>query len=387
MNKHDNLSSTARPACARSTGHHADQEGFALLIALIATVIPLLLIMGASSISMTSRMSRLEREAKDERALAAAESGIDLAIYMASTPLGLVHKSTVTRNLGGGVSFTFVPEFLLTDTVDNDNDSPPLADEPDENLWLVTVTGTYRGTSRRIAAYLGPEPPLPFDVVGALMMLGVPDPGMLEVDGASRIRGINFDPVTGLPTGTGDVPGISVAEPHTVAELLTAIPPSDQSNIIGSSPSPSLSTTGEEIDLAKIQLSIQNSANVVLTNHTYNNLQFGNSSTGDYRIIYRAGDVRFMGNTRGAGVMFITGNLRVEGTFRFDGIVYLLGNAQLHGTSCNFYGAVITGPNTKSFSLNGTSHIRYSSQAITLATAVLPTRYLAFNGWQELSRP
>lgn len=389
MDTHDNLTSAAGPA---RSAQKASQGGFALLIALIATVIPLLLIMGASSINMTSRMSRLERESNDERALAAAEAGIDLAVYMASTPVGLISDSVVTRNLGGGVSFRLTPKFLLTDHRDNDDEgqpSPQVDESPDENLWEIQVVGTYRNTSRRIAAYLGPQPPLPYTVTGALMMTGVPDPGELQVYGFSKIRGLNYDPITGLPTGSGDIAGISVTDPHTVAELLTAIPPPDQNNILGSTPSPSLGTTAQSIDLAEIQLSIQNSANIVLTNNTYNNLQFGFSTPlpGQWNIIYRAGNVRFMGNTRGAGVMFVTGDMRVEGTFRFDGIVYLLGNAQLHGTSCNFYGTVVTGPDTHHFELSGTSHIKYSSQAISLASAVLPTKYLVFNGWQELSRP
>ena len=380
MDTHDNLTSAVGPARA---ARQADQGGFALLIALIATVIPLLLIMGASSINMTSRMTRLERESNEERALAAAEAGIDLAIYMASTPAGLVSRSLVTRSLGGGLSFTVWPEYLGNDGEDNDGNEGP--DEPDENLYRIEVIGTYRNTSRRIAAYLGPEPPLPFTVTGAVMMTAVPNAGELQCYGTSQISGTNHL-LTGMPT-VGGVAGISALEPQTVADLLNAIPPADRPNIVGTTPSPSLSTTSQAINLEEIQLSIQNSANVVLTNHLYNNLKFGNSDLGDYRIIYRAGNVRFMGDTRGAGVMFITGDMRVEGKFRFDGVVYVLGNVRMHGTSCDFYGAVITGPDTSSFTMDGTSHITYSAQAITDSTAVLPTKYLVFNGWQELQRP
>lgn len=384
MDKHDNLTS-AGPARA---SRQADQGGFALLIALIATVIPLLLIMGASSINMTSRMSRLERESNDERALAAAEAGIDLAVYMASTPPGLVTGSTVTRNLGGGLSFKLEPEFLGANGDDDDHDVPiSLVDEPDENLWRVTVTGTYRNTSRRIASYLGPEPPLPFTVTGAVMMMGVPDPLQLEVQGAARIRGTNYN-IDGSLAG-GAVAGISTHTPHTVADLLTAIPPSDYSRITGATPSPSLSTTAQPIDLAEIQLSIQNSANVVLTTPTYSNWACGDAQATPpvFKIIYRAGDVRFRGTSTGAGVMFITGDLRIEGTFRFDGVIYVMGNVHMVGDSL-ISGAIVTGPDNNEFDLLvGTPEIRYSSQAIQLATAVLPTKYLVFNGWQELQRP
>jgi hypothetical protein len=37
--------------------------------------------------------------------------------------------------------------------------------------------------------------------------------------------------------------------------------------------------------------------------------------------------------------------------------------------------------------MDGNSTIKYSSEAITKSTAVLPTKYVAFNGWQELQRP
>jgi hypothetical protein len=394
MDMHDNLTSAAEPA---RSAQHVDQGGFALLIALIATVIPLLLIMGASSINMTSRMTRLEREFNDERALAAAEAGIDLAIYMASTPAGLTSGSSITRTLGNGLSFRVTPTFLRNDGLDNDHDTPiPQIDEPDENLYQIEVVGTYRTTKRRIAAYLGPKPPLPFSVTGALMMMGVPDPMQLSVSGSSRISGVNVG-INGSPTGSGDIAAISAHSPHTVPELLTAIPPSDYPNLIGVTPSPSLSTTAQPINLDEIQLSIQNSANVVLANNQYSNLQFGYSTPapGLYKIIYRAGDVRFIGTTQGAGVMFVTGDMRIEGTFRFDGIIYCLGNVRIHGTGpgpgpasqTQIFGAVITGPNNHSFTMDGNSTIKYSSEAITKSTAVLPTKYVAFNGWQELQRP
>lgn len=383
MDNHYNLTAAAGPA---RSARQADQGGFALLIALIATVIPLLLIMGASSINMTSRMTRLERESNEERALAAAESGIDLAIYMSSTPVGLVSNSWVTRNLGGGLSFRFKPIFLLTNARDDDGNEG--IDEPDENLYQVEVIGTYRNTSRRLAAYLGPQPPLPYTVTGALMTMGVPDPLQFEVQGAAEITGTNYG-LDGSPTGFGDVAGVSVHTPHTVAEMLTAIPPSDYDNIVGVTPSPSISTTAQPINLEEIQLSMQNSANMVLTNSNYLNLQFGNSEAipPDYRIIYRAGDVRFNGDCRGAGVMFITGDLRIEGSFRFDGVVYVLGNIRRNGVSTEFNGALLTGPDTDSILHGGNTHVRYSSQTIQAATAVLPTKYVLFNGWQELSRP
>jgi hypothetical protein len=172
-----------------------------------------------------------------------------------------------------------------------------------------------------------------------------------------------------------------------VAQLQGMIPAGSQSKVLGSgATTPSLGVTATPVDFPGTQLLIQNSANLVLSSGTYNNLQFGNGLANNFNVIYRNGDVSFRGNTQGAGIMFINGNLDIVGSFRFDGIIYVTGSVNMHGTTTFIYGAVVTGPTTPSFALQGTTHVRFSSQAISQATAVLPTKYLAFNGWQEIRR-
>ena len=56
-------------------------------------------------------------------------------------------------------SFTTTPSYLKTDGKDNDGDGN--IDEPDEDVYQVVVSGTYRNTTRRLAAYVGMTPVAP----------------------------------------------------------------------------------------------------------------------------------------------------------------------------------------------------------------------------------
>lgn len=368
-----------RPALPRT-----DREGgFVLLLAIVAPVIPLLLILGASATAMMARQSRLLAEVLDERAIIAAEAGIDLAIYQASTAAGLTSGSTITRTLGNGMSFVVRPTYLYTDGVDNDLDGRVDALDPDENVFEVLVEGTVGSVTRRVVAYLGPEPTV-ITLPGAVTLLDPFSGQELHVQGASDITGINTH-MNGTVVGSGDTNGAMIASPYTLAQLLANIPASDRSKILGVGSSPSLGVTTSTFDMAAIRQSIQNSANIVLTSSSYNNRQFGNGQLGQFNVVYRQGNVDFKGNTRGAGIMFITGNLHIEGTFRFDGIIFLQGDAEIHGTT-RIYGGMVVATTSPHFYLEGTAHVIYSTDAISGASAVLPGRFLAFNGWQEIAR-
>ncbi len=380
MNRSRPLSIEFTPPADQREG----ERGFVLLLALIAPVIPLLLILGATSQAMIARQSRLESEVLDERALVAAESGIDAAIFQASTAAGLTSGTTFSGTLGNGMSYSVTPTYLRTDLVDNDGDGLIDALDPKENVFSVLVVGTSGNTQRRLVAYLGPQT-ADAAVPGALTMLHPFAGSELHVQGASNINGhnTNLDGTPGNPAK--DTYGVAIKAPYTLAQLLANIPSSDRTKVLGVGASPSLGQTSADIDMEATRLQVQNAANIVLTSSSYNNRQFGNGLTGTYNVIYRNGNVDFRGNTRGAGIMYINGYLHIEGTFRFDGIIYVKGDCELHGTT-NIYGGVIVSATSPHFYLEGTTHVIYSTQAIGGATAVLPGKFLAFNGWQEIAR-
>ncbi len=349
------------------------EHGFVLL-ALMVVLIPLLLVVGAFSTAATGKSSELRGELDRERALLAAESGVDDAIYRGQTGM-LANGVGWQRDLGSGASFQVLPTHLKVDGLDNDADT--LIDEPDEDVFQVVASGSYRGVTRRLAAYLGPVPLLP--PITAAVQVQNPSLG-ITLAGAVEITGNNTN-INGT-AAPGPVPGMQIASPGTIANLAGELSPAEQSKVTGSGPAPSLAA-GPGIELTSIVASVQNTANVILTANHYASANFGSGAAGVANIIYRGGDVAFSGNTTAAGIMVVTGDLHLSGTFRFDGVLIVLGNVAGTGTM-DVFGALIQGPGASSFALHGNATIRYSTEAIALANSVGGT-YVSFNGWQEIA--
>jgi hypothetical protein len=85
------------------------EQGF-VLVAVIATLIPLLLIVGASSSLLVGGLSRVRDAVAGSQAFLAAESGIDSAIYRATTGTltgggFTINNPTAKTTCGCGQSF------------------------------------------------------------------------------------------------------------------------------------------------------------------------------------------------------------------------------------------------------------------------------------------
>ena len=113
------------------------EHGF-VLVALFTLMIPLLIVVVAFSVTMTGRSNELRGEFGEEKALLAAESGVDDAIYRGRT--GTLDGTQYNRNIGLGQSFEVEPTYLKSDGKDNDGDSN--IDEDDEDVFQIIVTGT-----------------------------------------------------------------------------------------------------------------------------------------------------------------------------------------------------------------------------------------------------
>ena len=360
----------------------SSERGFIMLVAMVATLIPLFLLIGATTSSMMSRQSRLRGEVERERCFAAAESGVDACIYLASTPAGLSPGTTTyTRDLGNGMSYTVETVYLKTDAFDNDGDGA--TNEADENMYKVTSTGMYRGQRRKLVAYLGPVPQVA-SVTGALTVETASD---IDVQGLARIIGTDTN-MNGTAGPASALPGVSVEPPLASFTTVMSAAVTDagtDARILGSPPY----AQGPPFDWNANKTMIQNSATHVLTSDSYHNwggptFTYGNGPNGDWKIIYRNGDVQFNGpNSRGAGILYVEGNLVAHHGFRFDGIVYVKGTVQLQedATIC---GALFCHTGTNLL-MQGHARVTYSSQAVSGASAVLPGKYVAFNGWQETS--
>jgi len=355
------------------------QQGFAL-IALFALMIPMLIIVVAFSTTMTGRTNELRVELDEELALLACESGVDDAIYQGRIG-DLTDGGNYNRTLGSGQSFVVEPTYLGKDGKDNDGDSA--TDEEDEDVFQIIVTGSYRQTSRRVAAYLGPVPLLP--IMEAAVTTH--DPNVtIWLPGTPVVTGDDTDVDGGGGSGP-DVPGLAIAPPGDVAHLDSELTGSERTAVQGVGPSPSLGVA-TAIDVPSLVTQIQNVANLILTSDQYSSFDFGDASAlpvPTTTIAYRNGNVKFAGNSRGAGILVVTGNLTITGNFRYDGVIIVLGKVDNSAGTAQVYGSIVQGPNGGAITFKGTADVRYSSEAIDLANSASGA-YVAFIGWQELAR-
>jgi hypothetical protein len=340
-------------------------------------MIPLVITAGVFSTVMVTRSNELRAEHDEEIAFLTAEAGVDDAIFRGRA--GTLETGAIYEfQFGSSRWYEITATHLKTDGADNDGDG--LVDEADEDVYQVIVTGTYRNSTRRIAAYLGPVPLLP----EMLAAMSTQDTSIsIELNGTPRISGEdrNLDDSAGSgPT----VPGFSIATPGTVAHLQSELSPDEGQKITGLGASPSLAV-GPALDLPTIVAQVKNIANLVLTSDKYSSYDFGDASAGTANIAYREGDVRFGGNSRGAGILVVTGDLKMQGTFRFDGVIIVLGKIINSGGTASVYGSIIQGEEGGIVQTKGTFDLYYSTEGIAVANSV-SGRYVSFNGWQELSR-
>ncbi len=348
-----------------------------VLVTLIMVLLPLVLVAGAFTAAMVSRSNELRLILDRERALLAAESGVDDAIFRGQIGT-LSTGGSYGRSLGAGMSFAVVPTHLGSDGLDNDVDGQ--VDEADEDVYQVIVTGHYRTTRRRVAAYLGPVPLLP----SIEYALGVTNPAVaITVQGAAEVSG-NAVNMNGTPAGVPAVPGMAITPPGTLAQLNAELTGGEPNRVVGAGGTPSIGTTAA-VNVISLAAQIQNVANLVLTSSHYAAYDFGNGPAGIANITYRSGDVMFSGNSQGAGILVVTGDLEIIGTFRFDGVVIVLGDFINSAGTALINGAVLQGPAGAAIELNGNLQLNYSPEAIALANSISGS-YVAFNGWQEIER-
>ena len=85
----------------RQRGRSLKAEQGVVLYILLASIIPLFLLTGAAAMTMTGRNNRMMDENVYEKALLAAESGIDEAVYLGATG-SLRSGGNFERDLGNG---------------------------------------------------------------------------------------------------------------------------------------------------------------------------------------------------------------------------------------------------------------------------------------------
>lgn len=356
-------------------GQHTER-GFAML-ALVTLLVPLLLLVGTFLQTMSGRQGRLQTEVKEEQALLTAEAGVDFALNEArrgTLVAGHMAEYEFSGTLDRRSNYETVCTYLGDD--DSDNDGDAAIDEEDEDVFRVTSTGSFGTSQRRIATYLGFVRYLPA-ISGAMTFTN--PASTIEISGTPYISGTNTN-LNGTAAG-GDVFGMTMAPPGTLANLTGELSPSEGAHVVGATTSPSAGVSAP-IDVPAIVDFARNSASIVITNSNVSGIDYGTLAAPV--VAYREGDVRIQGNSSGHGLLVVNGDLNLAGTFRWNGIVVCTGQLTAGAGTAQIYGAVIMGPSSPGARMVGTLDIRYSTEGINLAERVLG-RYAAFNGWQEIS--
>lgn len=355
----------------------SDEAGFAT-IALVLVLVPMILVIGSYLQTMTERNQRLGLEVREEQAMFAAESGVDYAMNEArrgTLVAGAGASYTFTGTLPEGSSFRTVCTYLKGDGVDDDGDGT--ADDADEDVFRVTSTGTTQQSVRRVAVYLGYSSILP----SLNAAVTITNPGTtISIGGSGRANGNNYS-LSGTLVGSGNTYGIAMAPPGTLVNLNAQITGGETTNVTGIGGTPSLGVA-PAIDVQQIVDFARNSATVVVTNSNVSTARWGSATSPV--VAYREGDVRIQGNSVGYGLLVVNGTLRLAGTFRWYGVIVCTGVVEAGTGTAQVYGGVLQGPTSTALNMTGTVDFRFSSAGTALAESVTG-RYVAFNGWQEIS--
>lgn len=361
----------------------ANERGIATL-ALVLILVPLLILVGSYLQTMSGRNSRLQLEVKEERAMMIAESGVDVALFEArkgTLVAGHQAKFTFQGTMPGGGSYQANCTYLGDDDIDNDGDST--IDEADEDVYRVVSTGTLNGSLRRVAAYLG----FSSFLAGPQSAITVTNqsPSDIRISGTPIIDGRNYS-LSGALVGSGDTFGIAIAAPAATGKLSALLTPAEGARVLGKTAAPSLgqTTSYTTTTFTDTVAQARNAAQIVVTNGVAAAMNWGNSTTGPQYIVYREGNLKVTGNTTGAGILVVNGDLTITGTLTWYGVVLVTGNFDCGAGTARIYGATVLGQGGIRVDVRGTCDLRYSQAAVDLATR-LTGRYVAFNGWQEIS--
>lgn len=359
------------------TNQRQDEQGFAAIL-FVLVLVPALIVIGSYVQSMSERNQRLLLETREEQAMLAAESGIDYALNAArrgTLVAGPGASYTFSDTLPNGSQFTTVCAYLKGDAVDNDADGS--VDEADEDVFRVVSTGTTQNSRRRVAAYLGFSSYLP-ELDGAITLTN--EDTVITIGGAARADGSNYT-LAGTLTGSGDTHGIAITPPGEEDDVDDELSSSEESRVTGLGGAPSIGEA-PTLDVAQIVDFARNSATIVITNTNVSAVTYGSAACPV--VAYREGDVRIQGNSKGWGLLVVNGTLRLAGTFNWSGVIVCTGTIECGAGTAKVHGGMVQGPSGAALTLTGTIDARYSSAGVDLATR-LTGRYVAFNGWQEIS--
>jgi hypothetical protein len=206
----------------------------------------------------------------------------------------------------------------------------------------------------------------------------------ISLRGNILISGIDKNP-DGTAGTSLPVSGISVENISDSIRIASGIPNNVKPNIIGSSPSPSISVNPNTQNYNELINQYIQSADIILPSGTYSS---GTTlGTPEYpKITFISGDATFAGNASGAGILIVYGDMSCAGNFNFQGLVIVYGNTQISasasGNSKIYGGMLVIGPSVD-ISATGSAIINYSSKALKNIQQKLKSSKFIVSNWVD----
>jgi hypothetical protein len=392
-------------------------ERGAAIVVMTVTVLVAVTIATSLLVVASSRNKATTSRIGMEKALAAAEAGLARGqaeanltanrsnpawpplgpgIVLTGTSAELRDASTITSVVG---RFVVTLQSGLSDLKDNNGNGltdegatpPPPAPVPadpanqGEGIYVIVTSVGYSGPVSDSNPYKVRVKGIikinrnPFGVSGALAVNGANPDFSIASSNSFKVSGFDHDDdsnaVVNPPTAANPgMPAVAVVAPTLNATDTASIV--GNPNVVGPM---QLQLGVPPNPIADLVAFAKENANFTTPNKLPDSFDYGS-------IIYHEGNQNVTGNAYGAGIWVVNGDLEYAGTCQFKGVMIVTGKLTIKGGGNDYLirgAAIVGGSAAIDFDNNGTTDIRYSSEAVTKAMNSMA--YFSQVGWQQLT--
>lgn len=391
-----------------------------------ALIVMMVTVMVAASLSIalllvaSARHKSTEFRANMEAALAVAEAGLQRGMAEANLPAnkfnsawppnipGVTLTGTSAQLVDAENTAAVVGNYVVNirsgrdDGKDNDGDgvvddispTPPNPDIQGEELFVLVTSTGYFGP----ATEANPWKVRVFGItkidrndfyVGGALSVGGANPTLnISNSNAFDVSGWDHDDESDTVYGPTDVNEFGTATPgmpavSAAAPTVTTTPDTNaiaQAYADGNVSGPDdIATSQPTMNIAKMVSWAKANATYTTSGTLPGNFDYSN-------VIYHEGNQTITGNDKGAGIWIVNGDLDYAGTCQFKGIMIVTGKLKISGGGNEYLirgAAIVGGDAALDFENNGTTDIRFSSEAIT--KAMQGNVFYQMKGWQQIS--
>lgn len=384
--------------------HIENERGMVLLTSLMLMVI--LFLLGTTAYLITSNDLKIGGNYKtSKQAFYVAEAGIEHAIGILKkkkeyTPI-LDGTDTATSGPGiltkiGSDPKSFAGGTYYVRVFDNDDGDSDLTEDADQKVYI-TSTGTKDGATATIQVLFMANY-LPINIDGALAIYGqgpgVSITGSPEIDGWDHAVPGDIESDEDFACSGSNCAGTYLPGEPGTAGIYSAVDlnPAEYieeesgQNVFGDPPVKMDGTDKLTDWVAFANTAIPDNTVTVVNGVIAGNNTYGTRTDPQITVIESAAKIKGGGTVDGCGILIVRGCLEIVGTLHWEGIVLVTSEGDLtvdvNGTAWLLGAVVVAGEGASSeVTLKGNPSIKYSSQALDLATQAMGNAHIV--SWEN----